>query len=123
MAKSIFGLDENIAAALANATFGIFGVVALIGERENKLVRFHAMQAIIVFFGISIISGVISLVGGIFGSIPFIGWLISMPFGIIHFVLGIITALAWVYLTFSAYMGRMVKVPIIGEVVLRQLEK
>ena len=123
MDKTVFGLNENIAAALANATFGLFGVVALISERENKFVRFHAMQAIIVFFGLSVISGVISLLIGVFGSIPLIGWLLSMPFGIVRFVLLITTVAAWIYLTLSAYAGKMTKVPMIGDAVLSQVEK
>ncbi|MCL2698854.1 MAG: hypothetical protein FWE68_00925 [Defluviitaleaceae bacterium] len=123
MTKSVFGLDENIAAALSNATFGIFGAVALIQERENKFVRFHAMQSIIVFFGLAVVSGVIGLVGGILGSIPILGWLLGLPFGLIDFVLGLVTALAWAYLTFMAYSGKMPKVPVVGDVVLRQLEK
>ena len=123
MTKTVFGLDENIAAALANATFGIFGVIALVGERENKFVRFHAMQAIIVFFGLSIISGVIGLIIGVFGSIPFIGGLVSMPFGIVHFMLTLVTVAAWIYLSISAYTGKMAKVPMIGDAVLGQLEK
>lgn len=123
MAKTVFGLDENIAAALANATFGIFGAIALVSERENKFVRFHAMQAIIVFFGLSIVSGIISLMTGVLGSIPFIGGLVSVPFGIVRFVVGLVTAVAWLYLTFSAYSGKIAKVPMIGDAVLRQLEK
>jgi uncharacterized membrane protein len=123
MVKTIFGLDENIAAALANATFGIFGAVALIGERENKFVRFHAMQAIIVFFALALISGIIGTLVGVFGSIPLIGGLVALPFGILRFALGLVTGLTWIYLTFSAYVGRMAKVPVIGDVVLRQLDK
>ena len=123
MNKTIFGLNENVAAALTNVTVGIFGVVALIGERENKFVRFYAMQAVIVFFGLAIISGVVGAIGGVFGSIPVVGWLVSTPFGIVNFMLGLITALAWAYLSFSAYMGKMVKVPLIGDAVQRQLEK
>jgi uncharacterized membrane protein len=123
MTKSIFGLDENIAAALANATFGIFGVIALIGERENRFVRFHAMQSVIVFFGLALVSGVVSIVARVLGSIPFLGFLLSMPFGLVHFALGIVTALAWVWLSFSAYSGRLTKVPVVGDAVLRQVER
>ena len=48
----------------------ISGIVVLLTERQNRFVRFHAMQSILVF-------GALSLAWFLCLSIPLLGWLIS----------------------------------------------
>ena len=48
MAKSAFlNLDENVAAAVSYVLGPFTGIPALVMEKENKFVRFHAMQSTI----------------------------------------------------------------------------
>ena len=63
MAKTSTGLTENVAGLLCYVLGWVSGIVFLIIEPENKFVRFHAFQSIIVF-------GLISLVGIVFSPIP-----------------------------------------------------
>ena len=64
MPPTKLGLDENIEAALCYVFFWITGIVFLIVEDQNKFVRFHAMQSIVVFLPLWILGIVF---GGFFG--------------------------------------------------------
>ena len=79
----------------------VSGLVFILLENENKFVRFHAMQSIIVFGSLNIISIVI-------GSIPFIGWGVASVIGVLSFVL-------WIVLMIKAYQGEMFKLPWAGD--------
>ena len=66
MEKTSTGLDENVAGLLCYVLGWISGIVFLLIEPENKFVRFHAIQSIIVF-------GILNVAGIILNLIPFIG--------------------------------------------------
>ncbi len=97
------GCDANVAAALAYVLGWISGVALLATERQNKFVRFHALQSILVFGGLSI-AWFLCL------SIPFLGWLISF------IVIPPISAVLWLVLIFKAYQGERLKLPFVGDV-------
>ena len=66
MEKTSTGLDENIAGLLCYVLGWVSGIVFILIERENKFVRFHAIQSIVVF-------GVLTVAGNVLGWIPWIG--------------------------------------------------
>ncbi len=101
-AKTAMGLDENIAGALCYVLGWVTGIIFYIMEKENKTVRFHAVQSIIVFLPLTIIVG-------IFQFIPFIGWAISGLIGLLMFIL-------WLVLMLKAYQGEKFKLPIVGDI-------
>ncbi|MBI2851626.1 MAG: hypothetical protein HYX84_00770 [Chloroflexi bacterium] len=47
--KTSTGLDENIAGLLCYVGWWVSGVVFMIIEPDNRFIRFHAIQSIIVF--------------------------------------------------------------------------
>ena len=103
MEKTSSGLDENVAGALAYGLGWITGAMFLLTEPSNKFVRFHALQSIIVFGGLSL-AWFIAL------SIPFLGWFVALviiPFG---------SAILWLLLIFKAYQGQRFKVPFAGDI-------
>ena len=63
------GLQENVAGLLCYILGWVTGIIFLILEPENKFVKFHAIQSIIVF-------GALSIVSAVFGWILF--WLAAM---------------------------------------------
>ncbi len=95
--KSTFGLDKNIAAAGTYLLGWITGLIFFLVEKNDKDIRFHAMQSIIFFGGLTILTFV-----------PLIGWLLS-PF------LGIIGLVGWIVLLVKAYQGGKLKLPVIGD--------
>lgn len=106
--KTTTGLQQNIEALLCYLGTWITGIVFFIIEKENKFVRFHAMQSIITFGAIFIIMAVMSV-------IPFIGWMIN-------YILGIVVVILWIFCMLKAYQGQMFKLPIVGEIAEKQVK-
>ncbi len=100
MAKTSTGLEENVAGLLCYVLGWVSGLVFLLIEKENKFVRFHAMQSIVVF-------GILSIALIIFGFIPIIGL-------IIVWILWILGLVLWIVLMIRAYQGAIYKVPFAG---------
>ena len=98
------GLPKNTAAALSYVLGWLTGIVFLLIEKD-PFVRFHAMQSIITFGLLTIISFV-----------PIIGWLLSPLAMIVGFVL-------WLVLIFKAYQGEEFKLPVIGDFAKKQVGK
>jgi len=105
MVKTSTGLDENIAGLLCYVLGWISGIIFILLEQENKFVRFHAVQSIIVF-------GIYTVATGVLGWIPVIG----------AFFIGILSTIAfilWVVLMVKAYQSAKYKLPWAGDVAER----
>ncbi len=92
-----------MAGALAYALGWITGLALLLTERENRFVRFHAMQSTIVF-------GVLCALWFVGLSIPLLGWLISF------ILIPPVSAVLWLLLMFKAYQGDRFKLPFAGDI-------
>ena len=106
MAKTSTGLDENVAGLLCYVLGWISGLVFFLIEKKNKLVRFHALQSIIVFGTINlalIIIWPLSL-------IPFIG----LFFSVIGWIIWVLAIVLWILLMIKAYQGEKFKLPWAG---------
>ena len=102
MDKTSIGLDSNVAGALAYALGWITGVAFLLAERDNRFVRFHAIQSALAFGGLCAL-WMVSL------SIPIFGWLIAF------IIIPPVSVLLWLFMMFKAYQGERYKLPIVGE--------
>jgi uncharacterized membrane protein len=105
--KSATGLDEHVAGALTYLGGIITGVLFLVIDKENRFVRFHAMQSTITFVGVLVLSFV-------FFAIPIIGWILYPLFLVAVIVL-------WVFLMVKAFKGERYKLPYIGDMAEKQL--
>ncbi|WP_342511844.1 DUF4870 domain-containing protein [Sporosarcina sp. FSL K6-1522] len=103
---SSMGLDENIGGMLCYIF--IIGLVFLFMEKENRFIRFHALQA--VFLGVALLIANIAL-----ELVPVIGWIFNLLMG--PFILGII-----VFMMYQAYKGKYYKLPFVGEMAEKQLK-
>ncbi len=101
MAKTSTGLEENIAGLLCYLFGWITGLIFILIEKENKFVRFHAMQSIIVF-------GIYTVAVIILRFIPIIGWIISAILGLVAFIF-------WIILMVKAAQGDKYKLPWVGD--------
>jgi uncharacterized membrane protein len=104
--KTETGLQENIAGLLCYVLGWVTGIVFLFIEKNNKFVKFHAIQSIVVF-------GAYTILSIIFGLIPFIGWVLNTLLGIAAFIL-------WILLMYKAYQGLKYKLPIAGDMAEKQ---
>jgi len=100
MEKTSIGLDENVAGLLCYVLGWVSGIVFFLIEPDNKFVRFHAIQSIIVF-------GFLNIAGLILTWIPFIGAFFAWIIGVLSFIL-------WIVLMIKAYQGTRYKVPWAG---------
>ena len=98
------GLDANVAAALTYVIGWVTGALFFLLEPENKFVRFHALQSILVFGGLSL-AWMIAI------SIPYLGWIVAF------LVIPPLSAVLWLILMYKAYQGERFKVPGVGQMV------
>jgi len=115
MKKSIFGLEENHVAALSYVLTFVTGLPVLVLEKENKYVRFHAMQSTLL--GLTML--VLRFALGILSIIPILGWLARIANGAV----GFISFVAIVYLIYMAFKGHEFKLPVIGDISYEQVNK
>lgn len=94
--KTGTGLPKNTAGALSYVLGWLTGIVFLLIEKE-PFVRFHAMQSIVTFGILTILS-----------LVPVVGWILSPLVMIVGFVL-------WLVLIYKAYQGEEFKLPLIGD--------
>jgi len=117
--KSVFGLPENLAAVLSYL-FGAFsGVVVLILERENKFVRFHALQSTLWFLFLYVVIAIANFIT----NIPLLGTILGLALNPLVVILWIVMIISGLFLMLKAYEGTTYKLPFIGEVVSRQIFK
>jgi len=131
--KSGSGLEPNIAAALSY--IWIVGVIFFLIEKENRFVRFHAMQSILFGIANSVIMMILVVVGfvltfafGIGGAMigGGLGTLVSMLIWLIWLLFWLIGVALFVGLIFAAvkaYQGQKFKLPIIGNMAENIVDK
>jgi len=105
--KTSLGMDENVEGLLSYLLGFVTGILFFVLEKDNSFVRFHAMQSIITFGGIFVLSLVL-------GFIPIIGWIIAMLLPFVAIVL-------WILLMVKAYQGERYKLPFVGDIAEKQI--
>jgi uncharacterized membrane protein len=100
--KTSTGLDANLAAALSYLVGFVSGIIFLLVEKDNKFVRFHAMQSTFAFVGIVLIDILLQLVP-ILGALLVVGLVIPA------------SAILWLLLIYKAYQGEEFKLPLVGQ--------
>ena len=110
------GIDGNLAALLGYIIW-VIALISVIMEKENRFVKFHAIQSLvlhaaaaIVFIALVIILMILGVVLALAGLAPLAGilWLLYMVV-----VVGYIIVL--VYSAVQAYNGLEFKLPVIGD--------
>jgi uncharacterized membrane protein len=112
VAKTSMGLEQNIAGLLCYVLGWISGLYFIKKEKDNRFVRFHAWQSVIVFGAISVIFIVI----GVLMRIRILMTLpaVSVVLLIVNWVLWLGAIILWFILIASAYQERRFKVPWAG---------
>ena len=103
--KKETGLPKNTAGALCYLLGWVTGIVFLLIEKEDKFVRFHAMQSVVVF-------GILTLAS----FLPVVGWILSPFLMIGGFIL-------WLVLMVKAYQGEEFELPIAAKLARQWLGK
>ena len=102
------GIQPNVAGLLCYLLGWVTGLIFFLIEKDNKFVRFHAMQSMILFGGLTILNIVVSMVLSILG---------------IYFTVFFLFQLIWlaalalrIVLMIKSYQGEKFKLPVVGDI-------
>lgn len=107
--KSSTGLSENFAGFLCYLFAFVGGIAFLAIERRSRFVLFHALQSVILFAGLMVFHALA-------GFLPIIGIVVGLLLSLLGLVL-------WVVLMLAALQGKWLKLPWIGELAEKQLNR
>ena len=118
-AKSSTGLDENLAALLSYIFGWLSGLIFFLIEKDSRLVRFHAMQsillsavALIVGIALWVIWGMVVIVLSQISEL--VAGLVSLVLGLVIFAFYIGVLIAFILCLIKAYQKQFFKLPVIG---------
>ena len=100
LGKTTVGMDANLAAALSYVFGWVSGLIFFLIEKENKFLRFHAMQSILFAASWTVILIVLG--------ITVVGAFLIPIVGLIFFVV-------WIVLIVKSFSGEQFKLPVIGD--------
>lgn len=112
---TVYDGNRNLVATLSYFLGFITGVVILLVEKDDKFIRFHAMQSSLVFGAIFVLD---IILGAIIGAIPILN-LISSLFNTLVFILALIV---WIVSMLKAFQGQMFKWPVVGNFAEKQIK-
>jgi uncharacterized membrane protein len=101
------GMQPNIEAGLSYVFGWVTGLIFFLMEKQNRFVRFHAMQSILFFGGLT----VAQIILNVFGHFPVLGFFA----GLLGAALGIIGLVGYIVLLINAFQGKYFKLPIVGD--------
>ena len=107
LGKTSTGIQPNVAALLSYVAGWVTGLIFFLIEKDNKFVRFHAMQSMVLFGGVTVLNIVLSVVLSMLG--------IFGLFFLFQLVWLAMLAL-WIILMVKAYQGEKFKLPVAGDI-------
>ena len=110
------GLDPRVAATLSYLVGWLTGLLFYLLERDNKYVRFHAMQSIVGLGALWALGVSFWILGFLTVFVSATGFRILMWMAEITWLAGVIV---WLICLFKAYSGERWKLPIAGDVAER----
>lgn len=106
------GLTENVASALCYLFGLVTGIIFLLiaPYNQNKTVRFHAFQSIFLHVGFIVLWILLGFMGILTHGLGFF----------LYPLLGLAAIIVWLYMMYSAYNSKKVKLPVIGDLAEKQ---
>lgn len=113
LGKSSLNMDPKVAALLSYVLGWLTGIIFYVIEKENRFVRFHALQSIFVFGGFTVLYIALSILWSIlaFAHLGFVGLLVWPVYGL----LWLVSLILWIVLMIKAYQGQWFKLPVVGD--------
>jgi len=130
--KTSLGLDSNLGAALcylANfiCCLGlVLAIVFLFTEKENRFVKFHAVQSlflVVTQIAVGIVVGILGMIVSMvlnMVDLSLVGWILVFCLRVVLFL---IFCAIWLIAGFKAYGGQWYKLPLIGEFAWKTVNK
>jgi uncharacterized membrane protein len=121
LGRTSTGIQANVAGLLCYLIGWISGLIFFLIEKENKFVRFHALQSMIVFGALFILNIAIGFFVGILAAMG-VGFLAPV-FALFNILLAIAAFVLWILLMIKAYQGEKFKLPVVGDIAEKNTEK
>jgi len=107
------GMQANTAAGLSYIAGWITGLIFFFGEKQNRFVRFNAMQSILLYVALTVFYIVLDVLTT---ALAFSGLgILLLLFGLLIWLVGIGAFALWIILMINAFQGKYLKLPIIGD--------
>ena len=103
LGPSSIGIDPNISAALSY--FWIIGLIFFLIEKQNKFVRFHALQGLFYGVGFAIVATILDVLSS------YVFYLLNCVGGL----LWLVWVVGAIYAAVQAYNGKWFKLPVVGD--------
>ncbi|HSI88095.1 MAG TPA: DUF4870 domain-containing protein [Pyrinomonadaceae bacterium] len=116
--KTALGLDTNVGALLVYmpvcAISLIYSIIVLVTEKNDRFMRFHAFQSLLItaIYIVALIA--VSILGSMIGIITGSSVLASL-FSLLMFVVIVIFLAAMIYGCIKGYQGEKFKFPVVGD--------
>ena len=105
--------DSNLMGALAYILMPLTGVLMYFVKPNDKYVRYHAVQSIILGIVLFVVGIVLNVAAGVFGAaVPIIGLVIWLLVGGVWLLIELVI---WLYCMWKAYSGEKFKLPVISD--------
>ncbi|MGA2070923.1 MAG: DUF4870 domain-containing protein [Candidatus Bathyarchaeia archaeon] len=114
LGKTSTGMQANVAGLLCYVLGWLTGLIFFLIEKENKFVRFHALQSMIVFGALFVLSLAMGMFMGVLAVIR-LGFLIPL-FSLVDGLLFLVGFILWILLMIKAYQGEKFKLPVAGDI-------
>jgi uncharacterized membrane protein len=121
LGKSSTGMQPNVAALLSYVLGWITGLIFFLIEKENKFVRFHAAQSLVVFGALTVLQIALGIFSGILAAIHL--FILIRIITLLYPLIGLVGLVLWILLMIKAYQGEMFKLPIAGDMAEKMSEK
>ena len=112
---TVSGLDPNVAATLSYALLWITGLIFYLIEKDNRYVRFHALQSIFFSIAVLVVFGGLGAFLALFQDVPVVNIIIGTLGSLVSFLLRIAVFVVWIMLMVRAYRGERYKLPVVGD--------
>jgi len=119
------GLETHVAGTLAYAGGWVSGLILLLVEKNDRVVRFHAMQSILVFGFLTILIVILSALRSLFTLTVWNGALVpvSLIFTVLWALVIAFGIVLWLLLMMRTYHKQQVLVPVAGDLALWMMER
>ena len=115
--KTALGLDVNVGALLCYLPVClislIYSIIVIVTEKENKFMRFHAFQSLLLTVLYIEVMVVVSIFGGVIAAV--VSETLGALFSLLSFVVVIAFLAAMIYGCIKGYQGQKFKFPIVGD--------
>ena|GEM_PF-801545 len=114
--KSVSGkTNEGHLLAAIGYVIGIFAIILYLLKPDDKYVRFHALQSVLLWVGVIVVMVIFGFITMILGFIPVINVLACVT-GIVAAFFWIFGLIAALYCAWKSYNGEEYELPYIGEI-------